>query len=58
MKKVKNNRGFTLLLASLIASLLATIGLAMFAIAQKEVRLSSMGRESQFAFYAADTGAE
>ncbi len=58
MKKIENNRGFTLLLASLIASLLATIGLAMFAIAQKEIRLSSMGRESQFAFYAADTGAE
>lgn len=54
----KNNRGFTLMLAALVASLLTALGLAMFAIAKKEVVLSSLGRDSQFAFYAADTGAE
>lgn len=52
------NRGFTLMLAALVASLLTALGLAMFSIAQKEVILSSLGRDSQFAFYAADTGAE
>ena len=53
-----SQRGFTLMLAALIASLLTALGLAMFSIAQKEVILSSLGRDSQFAFYAADTGAE
>ncbi|MAZ67603.1 hypothetical protein CL652_02435 [bacterium] len=46
------------MLAALVASLLTALGLAMFSIAQKEVVLSSLGRDSQFAFYAADTGAE
>ncbi len=50
--------GFVLMLASLVASLLAALGIAMFTIAQKEIVLSSLGRDSQFAFYAADTGAE
>lgn len=52
------NKGFTLLLASLIASLLLSVGLSMFTIAQKEIILSSLGRDSQYAFYAADAGAE
>ena len=51
-------RGFTLMLAALVASLLTALGLAMFTIAKKEIVLSSLGRDSQFAFYAADTGAE
>lgn len=51
-------RGFTLILAALVASLLTSLGLAMFSIAKKEVILSSLGRDSQLAFYAADTGAE
>ncbi len=53
-----SSRGFTLLLASLIASLLLSVGLSMFTIAQKEIILSSLGRDSQYAFYAADSGAE
>jgi len=57
--RIKNNSaGFTLLLASLIASLFLSVGLSMFTIAQKEIILSSLGRDSQYAFYAADTGAE
>ncbi len=51
-------RGFTLLYAVLMSSLLLTIGLGIFNITIKELLLSSAGRESQFAFYAADTGAE
>ena len=46
------------MLAALVASLLTALGIAMFSIAQKEIILSSLGRDSQFAFYAADTGAE
>ncbi len=51
-------RGFTLLLAAIIASIAIALGAAIFDIAQKQIILSSSARESQFAFYAADTGAE
>ena len=51
-------RGFTLLMAVLISSILVALGSAIFNIVSKEVILSSSGRESQFAFYAADTGIE
>lgn len=54
----KRERGFTLMLATLIASLLLVLGAAMFGITRKEIILSSIGRDSQFAFYAADSGAE
>ncbi len=53
-----SERGFTLLFAALLASLVTALGLAMFSIAKKELILSSLGRDSQFAFYTADTGAE
>lgn len=46
------------MLAALIASVALSLGTAIFALAQKELTLSSVGRDSQFAFYAADTGAE
>ena len=52
------NRGFTLLYAVLVSSLMLSIGLAIFNITIKELLLSSAARESQFAFYAADTGIE
>ena len=52
------NRGFTLLLAALVASIVLALGTSIFQLAQKELTLSSIGRDSQFAFYAADTGAE
>jgi|TARA_Y100000310_G_scaffold345866_1_gene471954 hypothetical protein len=59
MKRItKNKKGFTLLLAVLISSLLLAIGLAIFNITIKELLLASSGRESQFAFYSADTGTE
>ncbi|MEY4747212.1 MAG: hypothetical protein RLZZ416_261 [Candidatus Parcubacteria bacterium] len=54
----RSQRGFTLLLAALIASIVLSLGAAIFAIAKKEVILSSLGRDSQFAFYVADTAAE
>ena len=52
------SNGFTLMLAVLVASLLMSLGLSMFNIAQKEIILSTVGRDSQFAFYAADAGSE
>lgn len=52
------SRGFTLLLAALVASITLALGVSIFEITQKQVILSSLGRDSQFAFYTADTGAE
>jgi len=53
-----SSRGFTLLLAALVASVVLALGTSIYEIAHKEVMLSSIGRDSQFAFYAADTAAE
>lgn len=60
MKKIsiKSNKGFTLLFAVLVSVLLIAIGASMINIALKQVILSGAGRESQFAFYAANTGIE
>lgn len=52
------HRGFTLLMSVLIASILLALGYEIYNLAVKEVTLSSAGRESQFAFFAADTGIE
>lgn len=56
--KNSKKRGFTLLLAALTASIVLSMGASIFLIAKKEVTLSSLGRDSQFAFYAADQAAE
>lgn len=58
MHSKKRSRGFTLLLAALVASVVLALGSSIFSIARKQVTLSSLGRDSQFAFYAADTAAE
>ena len=62
--KLQNNKslsakaGFAILYAVLISTILLSIGLAIFNLTIKDLQLSSLGRDSQFAFYAADTGAE
>lgn len=58
LKKTHEPRGFTLLMAVLISSVLLSLGFAIFNIVSKELVLTSSGRESQFAFYAADSGIE
>ncbi len=50
--------GFTILIAVVIASILLIIALAIGDIALKEKILTASGKESQIAFYAADTGVE
>ncbi|MDB5204675.1 MAG: hypothetical protein JWP09_703 [Candidatus Taylorbacteria bacterium] len=50
--------GFTLLFASLIGSLVFTIGIAILNISLKQLALTNAGRESQQAFYSADAGVE
>lgn len=54
----KSEAGFTILLAALVTSLVLSLGIAVFSIARKSVTLSTLGRDSQYAFYAADTAAE
>ncbi|MFA5838534.1 MAG: pilus assembly PilX N-terminal domain-containing protein [Candidatus Paceibacterota bacterium] len=56
--KSKHSHGFTLLMAMVISSLLLSLGITVFNVTLKELVLSSYGRNSQFAFYAADTGVE
>ena len=54
----KSERGFTVLLAALVASLVLSLGISVFSIAEKQLTLASTSRNSQYAFYAADTAAE
>jgi hypothetical protein len=59
IKNINNGwRGFTLLLSLIVVSILTSVGLGVFDIVLREIVLSSFGRESQKAFYAADTGVE
>lgn len=53
-----HERGFAMLFAVLTSSALLAIGLSIFSLTIKELALSSSGRESQAAFYAADSGIE
>ncbi len=54
----KNSGGFSLLYAVLVVSILISVGLSMADIATRQIVLSSSGRDSQIAFYAADSGIE
>ncbi|MBI5005114.1 MAG: hypothetical protein HZC03_00715 [Candidatus Lloydbacteria bacterium] len=54
----RNNRGFVLLYAVLVASIALSIGISLYGITLKELLISSSSRDSQLAFYAADAGAE
>lgn len=47
--------GFTLLFAVLVSTLVVSIGATIISIALRQTILSSTSRESQFAFYAANT---
>ncbi len=57
MKNIRQ-RGFTLLLAALVAAIVLMLATAIFSIAQKQATLASLSQQSQYAFYAADTAAE
>lgn len=55
---VNKKGGFTLLFASLVVSLVLAIGLAIANISIQQFLLSSSGKESQIAFYNADSAIE
>lgn len=50
--------GFTLFIALIVSSLLLAIGFSLSTIILKQLIFSNSGKESQLAFYAADSGAE
>lgn len=52
------HRGFTLLIAIILASVSLVVGLALADIAYKQVVLSSTAKNSQVAFYRADSAME
>src|SRR3989338_11276353 len=57
-KILKANNGFSLIFALLIVSIVASVSLSVFEIFFTELMIGGSIRESQRAFYAADTGAE
>lgn len=57
-KNLQTQKGFTIFIAVIVSSLLLLVTLAISNIALKETILSSAGKESEMAFYAADSGIE
>lgn len=54
----ENKKGFTLLFAVLVSTLVVAIGATVVSIALRQTILSGTSRESQYAFYAANTALE
>lgn len=57
-KRQASNRGFTIFFALLVGGLALAVGIAIYDLAVRELDLSSTATQSQYAIYAADTGAE
>ncbi len=55
---LQNKKGFTILVAVIVSALVLSIGLSVANITVKQITLSSAGRDSQIAFYVADSAAE
>ncbi|HRH26285.1 MAG TPA: pilus assembly PilX N-terminal domain-containing protein [Candidatus Paceibacterota bacterium] len=55
---IQNNQGFTLLFGILIGGFMLAIGTSVLGFAARQTGVSGLGRESQSAFYAADSGME
>lgn len=58
LRETRKEKGFTLLFAILVSVLILAVGTSIISIALKQVILSGAGRDSQFAFYASNTGLE
>lgn len=56
--RANRQAGFTLLLAALVASIVLSMGASIYQLSSKQVTLSSLGRDSQAAFFIADQAAE
>lgn len=58
IKKIVNKKGFVMLFAVTLSAILLTIALGVSDIALKEIRFGTNARDTNDAFFAADTGAE
>lgn len=58
LQKNNKQKGFTLLFAVLISTLVLSISATVTSIALRQTIISTTGRESQYAFYAANTAME
>jgi hypothetical protein len=58
MKNKENNKGFVLMIALVLISIVLVVGLGVYDIILREIIISIAGRESQKSFYAADSGIE
>ncbi len=58
LQKIKNNKGFVILFAVTLAAILLSIALGVAHVAFKEVRFGTSARDTNDAFFAADTGVE
>ncbi len=58
LKKINKQRGVALFIALIVTGMLLAISLAVSDIALKQIQFSSTGRESQKAFFSANTGIE
>jgi hypothetical protein len=56
--KLNTRDGFTLFVSMIVASLLLAVGFSIGNIILKQLLLSGSGKDSQIAFYAADSGVE
>lgn len=56
--RVVTSAGFTLFVAMIVSSLLLAVGFSIGNIILKQLLLAGSGKDSQVAFYAADSGAE
>lgn len=57
-KKIRSDQGFTLLIAVVVTATLLLVSTGIISLAVKESFLTSAAKDSQHAFYAADTGIE
>ena len=55
---IKSKAGFAVLFAVLLASFLITLGLSIFSVSLKEIMIVTSVRDSQIAYYAADSARE
>lgn len=58
IRQSQYNRGYTLLFAVLVSSVVLGIGISILNIAKKEFLIATSARDSSAAFYAADAGVE
>lgn len=55
---IKSDAGFAVLFAVLLASFLITLGISIFSISLKEIQIATSVRDSQIAYYTADSARE